>query len=70
MIAYGCELEFQDEILLRREECKSWEKAKNFKFSSKGKIGNFVGMGQAKTCNFLKSRMTKWTSLLKSSRKS
>ena len=33
MIAYGCELEFQDEILLRGEECKTQEKPKNFKFS-------------------------------------
>ena len=33
MSAYGCELEFWDEIILRREECKTREKAKNFKFS-------------------------------------
>ena len=33
MIVYGCELEFYDEILLKRKECKTQEKAKNFKFS-------------------------------------
>ena len=33
MIAYGCELEFRDKIILSREECKTREKAENFKFS-------------------------------------
>ena len=55
VITYGCELEFQDEILLR-EECKTQEKAKNFKFSYEGQNDNFS-----------RSRMTKRTSPLKSS---
>ena len=48
--------------------CNTWGKAKNFKFSQEGQNGNFAEMGQAKICHFYKSRMTKRTSSLKSSR--
>ena len=32
------ELEFRDEIILRREECKTWEKAKILNLARKGKM--------------------------------
>ena len=42
MIAYGCELEFWDEILLRREECKTrkkkQKKTKILNLAKKGKM--------------------------------
>ena len=38
MIAYGCELEFRDEILLKREECKTQEKAKILNLTRNGKM--------------------------------
>ena len=52
-------MEFRDEILLRRGECKTRE---NSNFLNKGKIVILV-----KIRNFSKSRMTKRTSQLKSS---
>ena len=53
-------VEFRDEILLRGEECKTHE---NFNFLKKGKMVISV-----KIQNFSRSRMTKRTSLLESSR--
>ena len=53
-------VEFRDEILLRGEECKTRE---NFNFLKKGKMVISV-----KIQNFSRSRMTKRTSPLESSR--
>ena len=53
-------MEFRDEILLRGGECKTRE---NFNFLKKGKIKISV-----KIHNFSRSRMTKQTSPLESSR--
>ena len=53
-------VEFRDEILLRGEECKTRE---NFNFLKKGKMVISV-----KIQNFSRSRMTKRTLLLESSR--
>ena len=49
-----------DEIMLRGEECKTQEK---FNFFEKGKT--IISVGNRK---FSRSRMTKWTSPLNSSR--
>ena len=38
MITYGCELEFRDETILRREKCKTQEKAKILNLAMKGKM--------------------------------
>ena len=57
--------EFRDEILFKGRECKTRE---IFIFSEKGKNDNFVEIIQAKIHNFSRSRMTKQTSPLKSSR--
>ena len=38
MIAHDCELEFYDEIILRRKECKTREKAKILNLARKGKM--------------------------------
>ena len=59
MIFCDC-MEFQDEILLRRGECKTRE---NSNFLKKGKM-----VISAKIRNFSRSRVTKRTSLLESSR--
>ena len=56
-----CRVNFGDEIPLRREECKTREK--KFNFSEYGKTVILVGNRK----NF-RSRMTKRTSLLNSSR--
>ena len=52
--------EFRDEIILRRGDCKIRE---NSNFLKKGKI-----IISVKIRNFYRYRMTKWTSLLESSR--
>ena len=59
VICYDC-TEFQDEILLRGEECKTRE---NFDFLKKGKMVISI-----KIRNFSRSQMTKRTSPLESSR--
>ena len=64
-VTYACSLmrmcvEFRDEILLRGEECKT---RKNFNFLKQGKTVISV-----KIQNFSRSRMTKRTSPLESSR--
>ena len=60
MVGCVCAWNFETKFFLRRGECKIRE---NFNFLKKGKMVISV-----KIQNFSRSRMTKWTSPLKSSR--
>ena len=53
MIAYDCELEFRDEIILRREECKTREKAKILNLARNGKMVIFPKWDMLKPVIFL-----------------
>ena len=54
MITYGCELEFRDETILRREECK--EKAKILNLARKGKMVILLEWDRLKPLIFLDIR--------------
>ena len=53
MIVYGCELEFQDVILLRKEECKTREKTKILNLARKGKMVILLEWDRLKPVIFL-----------------
>ena len=59
-------VDFEDEILLRGEECKTWA---NLNFSEKGKNGKLPLVYKLQNWKFSKSQMMKQTSPLDSSRK-
>ena len=61
---YVC-VNFGDEIILRGEECKTLV---NLNFSEKGQNGKLPLQYRLQTWNFSRSRMTKHTSPLDSSR--
>ena len=64
-IVRRCVCEFWDKILLKGEECKT---RKMLNFFEKWQNSDFSILYKLKTLNFSRSRMTKWTSSLGSSR--